>query len=535
MSEKRSTFFGGAAILAAGTIIVKLIGALYKIPMANILGDTANGYFSSAYSVYSVLLTISTGGLPVALSKQVSEADALGLVNQRKRVFSVALRALFLLGLVSFLIMFFGAGFLTQHVIQNPGAYYATLALAPAALLVCCMSAIRGYAQGMRNMVPTAVSQIIEALCKLILGLSLAYILLVTFTGRDQEELALELAAAGAIAGVTIGTLVALVYLTVDHLRRKKGRSETGTDTPQSSKAILKRLVGLAVPITLGSAVVPIVNFLDAVQVQSRLQSVFQLTSKAASGLYGTYSAATSLYSLPSALMVPFTASLIPAISAARARRDHVGASKVAESAMRVAMLLACPMGFGLCALSTPIVKLLYPSYDAAVMGPILAVLGIASIFTCVVVLSNSVLQASGSVNPPMLTMMAGGILKLIINYVLVGTVGVQGAPWGTLACFGTAAVLDLILIRRTLSAAPNYFRIFFKPLLASGIMALAAWASHGLLFRLLDSNSLATVGAIGIAVVVYAVLVLVLRAISADDLALMPKGDKIGKILRIR
>ena len=535
MSEKKTTFFGGAAILAASAIIVKIIGALYKIPMANILGDTANGYFSSAYSIYSVLLTISTGGLPAALSKQVSEADALGLVNQRKRIFHVAFRALALLGLISFLVMFLGARFLTANIMDNPGAYYATIALAPAAFLVCCMSAIRGYAQGQRNMTPTAVSQVIEALFKLILGLTLAYVMLVTFTRKGQLDLAQELAAAGAIAGVTIGSVISLIYLSLDFFRRKKNSCEAGTDTPQPSRVILKRLIGLAVPITLGSAVVPIVNFLDAVQVQSRLQSVFELSYKAASGLYGTYAAATSLYALPSALMVPFTASLIPAISAARAQRDHLGAAKVTESAMRIAMLIACPMGFGLTFLSTPIVTLLYREYDASIMGPILAVLGMASIFTCIVVLSNSILQASGAVNPPMVTMVIGGALKLAINFVLVGAVGIQGAPWGTLACFGAAGILDLIIIRKVLPAAPSYFRIFFKPLLASGIMGVAAWASYGLLFRLLSSNTLATVGAIGFAVVVYAVLILALRAISPDDLSMMPKGDKIGKILRIR
>lgn len=538
MSEKKNTFFGGAAILAVGAIVVKLIGALYKIPMANILGDTANGYFGAAYNIYAVLLTISTGGLPVALSKQVSEAHALGLVNQKKRIFTIATRTMFLFGLVCFAVMFFGARFITENVMHNPGAYCATLALAPACLFVCCMSALRGYTQGQGVMTPTAVSQILEALCKLIIGLSLAYVLLTWGSSMTDAFTPLELAAAGAITGVTIGTLVSLVYLSIDRIRRNREEPARGTDTPQSDRAILSRLVKLAVPITLGSSVVPIVNFFDTVQVQSRLQEVFQISADTASGLYGTYNAAVNLYNLPSALMVPFTASLIPAISAARARRDPLGATRVTESAMRIAMLLACPMGFGLTALATPITQMLYGAkYDIAVMGPILAKLGIASIFTCIVVLSNSILQANGLVNLPILTMVVGGVLKLVVNYALVGTasIGIQGAPVGTFVCFGVVGLLDLAIIHRVLPSSPSYTRIFVKPLLASVVMALAAWASYGLLYKVLGSNTIATLGAIVLAVAVYGILVLALRAISREDLALMPKGDKIAKILRIR
>lgn len=538
MSERKNTFFGGAAVLAVGAIVVKLIGALYKIPLANILGDTANGYFNSAYTIYSVLLTISTGGLPCALSKQISEAHALGRVNQKKRIFFVSLFALVACGLFSLFVMLFGAEFITANILGNPGAHCATMVLSPAALFVCCMSALRGYTQGQSIMTPTAISQILEAICKLVFGLSLAYAFLMLGSSMTDVFTPLELSASGAIAGVSIGTFVAFTFLVLDFIHRIKQSNEVGHDVPQPRHRVLIDLFKLAIPITLGASVVPIVNFLDTMQVQNRLQEVFQITSDAASALYGTYSAATNLYSLPSSLMVPFTASLVPAISAARARRDYLGATRITESAMRVAMLVACPMGFGLTSLATPIVTLLYGrKYDVSIMGPILAVLGIVSICTCIVVLSNSIMQASGYVNLPVIIMVIGGVLKLIVNYVLVGmeSVGIQGAPYGTLACFGSAALLDLIMIHKTLPNKPNYRRIFFKPVLASLIMAFAAWASHGLLFRILDSNSIATVGAIVIAVLVYAILVVALRAISPDDLEMMPKGEKIAKLLRIR
>jgi len=540
-SEKKSTFFGGAAILTIGVVIVKLIGALYKIPLANILGETGNGYFMSAYNIYSVLLTISTGGLPVALSKSVSESRALGKVNQERRIFWVGLASFFTLGLISFLVMAIGAEPITAAM-GNTGAYYGAVVLAPSCLFVCCISAIRGYAQGQGNMTPTAISQIIEALSKLVIGLTCAFLFKTYAENMSSaipalaEAQPLELAAAGAILGVTAGTIASLAYLAVSHVRRTQADTRTGDDTPQSHGSILMSLVKVAVPITIGSSVVPIVNFLDSSIVQNRLQSALQMTEEMASGLYGNYSAVSNLYALPSALMVPFTAALIPAISAARARRNPKEGAKVSESAMRVAMLMACPMGFGLSSLAAPIVKLLYPSYNADIAGPILTILGITSIFTCIVLLCNAILQASGYVNLPILTMVIGGVLKIIINYGLVAipAINVVGAAVGSLFCFGAAGVLDLLIIRRVMTAAPNYWRIFFKPVVSSAIMGAGAWACYGLVFRLTQSNTLGVVVAIALAVVIYAVLILAWRAISKDDLSMMPKGDKIARILRI-
>ena len=538
--QKKSTFFGGVAILAMGVVVVKIIGALYKIPLANILGEEGNGYFMSAYSIYSVLLTISTGGLPVALSKSVSEAHALGRVNQERQIFRVGFASFFCLGLVSCLIMLFGAGAITE-LQGNSGAKYAALTLAPAVFFVCCVSSIRGYAQGQGNMVPTSVSQIIEALGKLVIGLACASLF---FQFADKAAAfplyaggePLQLSAAGAILGVTVGSGLSLAYLVVFHTRRSRLDTRKGSDRAEEGGAILKKLVQVAIPITISASVVPIVNFIDSAIVQNRLQDALALAEREASSLYGNYSAVTNLYALPSALIAPFTAALIPAIAAATARRQEKEAAHVSESALRVAMLLACPMGFGLSALSTPIVQMLYPGYRAEIAGPILMILGITSIATCVMLLCNSILQASNFVNLPILVIAVGGVLKLVVNYVLVGieSINVLGAAVGTACCFGTAAILDLLLIRRALPSPPSYRRVFVKPLIASAVMGLGAWAVQGL-FAPIVGNTLSTILGVMTGVVIYLALVLALRAISKEDLSLMPKGDKIAKILKIQ
>ena len=527
-------------ILAVGIAIVKLIGALYKIPLGNILDDEGFGHFNNAYVIYNLLLMVSTAGLPVALSKTISEANALGKRNQVHRVFQVALITFFLLGTVTFLVMFTLAQPLAN--LQGDGmAVYAVQAIAPACFFVCVLSTFRGYAQGHSNMVPTAVSQVIEALGKLVIGLALAWYLVQK--GADSA-----VSAAGAIFGVTCGAGLCLIYLIIDHILRRQREHGRSEDQPEPHGDILRRLLVIAVPITLCASVTPITSWLDTAQVQNILRDVMDAQPAQwyeaqklvdptvvdpVVAAYGAYQKAITIYNLPSSFMVALTASVVPAIAACRARRDFRGAGRIAESSLRVGMLIALPAGAGLLFLGGPIMELLYSSTDHAIADPSMMLLGVASIFVCVMLVCNSILQASGFVNLPIFIMIVGCAAKLIVNNFMVRQMGAVGAAVGTLVCYIIVAALELTLIKRVIPAAPSYGRVFVKPLFASLVMGVAVWAIHGLLEPLLG-NSLATLGAIAVGVLVYAVLVVVLRAISREDLSLMPKGDKIAKILRL-
>lgn len=526
-TQHNSTFFGGAAILAAGIVIVKLIGALYKIPLGRMLDDVGFGHFNNAYTIYNLLLMVSTAGLPVALSKTIAEAHTLGHRNQVRRVFRVAQATFFLLGSVSCLIMFFFADPLAQ--LQGDSlAAPAVRVMALSCFFVCVISTYRGYAQGHGDMIPTAVSQVVEALTKLIVGLALTWYLLEMGFGS-------EIAAAGAIGGVTASGLVALVFL-IAMYRRKPLNRLPGGDEPQAPKQILKRLLRIAVPITLGASVVPITTYLDTVQVQNLLQDALGYTENVAVGLYGCYQKAITIYNLPSSFMVALTASIIPAITACLAKRDRLGGGQIAESALRVGFLLACPAGFGLAALAQPIIHLLYPETNQEVAGFCLMVLGIASVFVCMMLLCNSILQANDRPGLPIWFIAFGSGAKLLVNFVLVSTpgIGILGAPVGTLVCFTLVAVLELVAIKKVVAYPPRYTRVFVKPLIASLLMGGAAWASYGLLAGIIGPN-LAVLGGIGVGMVVYLILVLLLKVLSKEDLALMPKGEKIAAILRIK
>ena len=581
--QKQNTFFGGAAILAVGILVVKLIGMFYKIPLVNIIGQEGTADFNNAYNIYAVLLTISTAGLPVAVSKLVSEANALGKRNQVRRIFRLALAAFLTLGVLSFMVMYFKADWLAG-LMHDSKAAQGIRTLAPAVICVGCLAAFRGYSQGHSNMVPTSVSQIIEALCKLVVGLGLAYWLV--SAGQPSH-----VAAAGAITGVTVGTVVALAYMLLSYTITR-GHERLSDDIPDAPGKIMGDILRIAIPITLSSSMVGIVTVIDSSLVQGQLQKVLfenpeswalyaefvdlsalenarnawmntltqgqsitmelleahvaEGSTKAATlhdaleslsrAIYGNYSGALNIYNLPSSLMVAMTSSVIPAVSGALARKDRKGAANITSSALRISALLAFPMGMGLFVLGTPIIKLLFTSLEPELAGPLLSTLGLATVFVCMMLVCNSILQANGFVNLPVVVMVLGGVVKIVSNYnmVAIPDIGIFGVPFGNVLCFGLCLLLDLVIISRVLRGRPRYLSIFLKPFAAAAVMGLGAWAVYGLLYKFLESNTIAVAGAIGVAVVIYAVLIVALKAIDREDLALMPKGEKIARLLHL-
>ncbi len=553
-TPKKNSFFGGAGILTAGVVIVKLIGALYKIPLGGILSDAGFADFNAAYNIYSLLIIISTGGLPVALSKMVSEANALGRGNQVKRVFSLSLATFCVLGTVSFCVMAFFPNQLA-NLMNDSHSAYSILALAPAVFFICPLSAFRGYFQGHSLMTPTAVSQIIEALCKLVVGLALAS----AFKETLKDE---AMAAAGAILGVSVGCALGAIYVYFCYRRHVRGLPQTH-DEPEDSRTILTTLARLAIPITLSSSVIAMTNILDTSIMLGRLQTALECTEEAARQMKGVYDKALTLYNLPASFMVPLTASVIPHVSAAMKVKHRRLGAQISETALRTTALLAIPAGVGLFVLGEPIIRLLYPSTDVAQAGWMLSVLGVASVAVCFMLVCNSILQAHQLVALPMATTVVGCALKLVVGYVLIGDpdIGIKGGAVSTVVCFWLIAVLDLFIIRRTLPRSLSLARVFVKPVGAAAAMGLSAWAIHGLAYQLMvklglflamgedekplldeagrfilgrTGVALSVAAAIGVAVIVYFVLVVVTRAISKEDLALIPKGERLAKILRL-
>ena len=531
--SKEQNYLHGAAILTAGVIIMKILGAIYKIPIKNMIGDDGYALFLSAYNVYSLFLTLATAGLPVALSRMISEARTNGRPLQARRTFSVAWTAFFVLGLICSLIMFLFPEWLAGS-LHNPDTALSIKVLSPSVLLVCLISAYRGYCQGYENMIPTTVGQVIEVLAKVIVGLALAgYVL---HLGYDKPE-----ASAGAIFGVTVGSAVCLAYMMIYKKRNYSDDAVSSPDVPDESGKILKDLIRIGIPIALGSIVLSLINLLDSSLCMGRLQDAAGFSYSEAKVLYGVYGAAQTLFNVPAAFITPLTISVVPAIAGYIANQSYAAASKVAEDSLRISTALALPMAVGLSVMSFPIMNVVYPdSHEAGSM--LLCLLGVASFFVCFSLMTTAILQAQGKEKLTMYSIIAGGLVKIAVNWFLVAipSVNILGAPIGTIGCYVTMCVLNLIFMCSGNGLKPNIGNVFARPVLASAIMGAVTYAVYYAAGCILPgdgrmSMALSLCAAVAVAMLVYLVAIVKLRAITAEDMKLIPKGEKIAKLLRMK
>ena len=413
---------------------------------------------------------------------------------------------------------------------NSPNSWIAIASLAPALFFICLISAYRGFFQGQSNMTPTAVSQVFEALSKLLIGLTVAWIVMKK-TGSAAA------AAGGAIVGVTVGCVLSAAYLGLKQRAASRGLEQEGGETDTTAQTA-RTLLAIAIPITLGSAGLQIINLIDAKIVMQQLLGPAGFQQADADVLKGIYNFCQTIFNLPCAFITPLTVSIIPAVTEHLTLKSRSGARRVEESGLRIMALLSMPCAVGLAVLAGPILQMLrgYTGDNLKVGAVILAVLGAAVVFNSLVLLTNAIMQAHGFVSLPVINMLIGGVVKVIVNYVLVGRPGVNimGAPIGTLCCYVTISALNLVVMRRVVNTRPRVLSTMLKPLLAAAAMGLAAFLSCDLLARFLPQK-LSCLLAILIAGGVYAVFVVVLRIITHDDLALLPGGEKIAKLLHIK
>ena len=532
--QKSQNYLHGAAILTAGVIIMKILGFIYKVPLGNIIEDDGYSMFLATYNVYNVFLMLSTAGLPIALARLISEANAEGRVMQVRRTFSVAWWTFFYIGLACSLVMLLFPGWIANDILHNPDAALSIRVMAPSVLLVCLVSSYRGYCQGLGNMIPTTVGQVLEVLVKVAVGLGLAWLAIRNGLGKPMSS-------AGAIFGVTVGSAAALLYMWLYKRRHYRDEVPAEPDVPDSSAKIFRRFLRIGIPIALGSSILAILNLVDTSLCMGRLQQAAGFSYMDAKVLYGVYGKAQTVFNLPAAIITPLSISIVPAITAAIVRGENDNATKISEDSLRIASVLSMPMGAGLAVLAGPIMNLLFPGSHSA-GSTLLAVMGLASFFVCMVLVENAILQASGRELLPMLSMIVGGIVKVAINYFLVAdpAVNIYGAPIGTLASYVVMAVMNFVFLCRALDENPRLRTVIVRPLACTVAMAAFCWACFGLGDRFLPGDGqlhlLLCVGvAILAAVVLYLYMTVVLRTISREDMRLIPGGEKLAKLLRMK
>lgn len=545
-SAVNASFVQGAAILGIAGLLVKIIGAVYRIPLANIVGESGMAYYEVAYPYYSWLLVISSAGLPTAISKLVSERIALGDIVGAKRVFRAALRLLFVIGIVTAVLLFV----LSSPIANLSGAAparYSLMALSPALLFVSVMCAYRGYLQGMQCMTGTAISQIVEQLIKLIFGFGLAFLFVKT---RSDAP---ELAAMGALIGVSVSELVALAVIKFYYDARIRNRSLPVCVSTKGAKSglrgsIIKRLLAIAIPITIGASIMPVTGIADSVFIINFLEKhdiamgiAEEIANENARVAYTVLrSYVTPLINMPAVLTLSLSMSLVPAISQAVTRKEKRIVNAASRTGIKLAMFIGAPCAAGLFILGGPIMSLLYSAVrnnqDRFIQAQqVMYIAAVGVLFLSLVQTLTGIIQGLGKPRVPVYFLALGGIVKVVSMLVLMQftSMGILGAALSTVLCYAVAGIADTVYVIRKTRMNISYTDTFAKPLFSSIVMGFAVFAVYTLGSKL-GHPTLATLASLCVGVAVYGGLMILLRPFSNSDLEFLPKKELFRRIFRV-
>lgn len=520
--------FKGATILAVAGIISKIFGAFFRIPLTNLIGAEGMSYYGVAYPVYSFFLILATAGIPVAISRMVSERIALGDYRNAHKTYKVSFLLMFVIGAVSFAVCFFFAGEIATRM-GNPGAKASLMAIAPALLLAPIVSSYRGYFQGQQNMMPTGLSQVAEQILRVVVGLVLAFALV---------KQSLELASAGATFGASIGLVASLLVLGVIYFMGRARRSElirACNTEEENTGSLIKTLLRISVPITIGSTIMPLMMIIDSMIIMNRLQATGWSYSESKT-LYGLISGfCDPLIGFPGVFIDAICISLMPAVTAAFTLKLKDDLDRSIQSSFKLMMVVAFPCAMGLIVLAEPILTMLYPmQLESAIMAvPNLQILSLSVITLSMMRVLSSALQGIGKMVLPVFNLFIGSIVKVTVSYALVGipSLNINGAAIGSVSAYLVAGILNYLAVRKYAGTKINLAKSFVGPMVSTLIMGAATFGAYKLFFMLLGRNSVATLASIIVAVAVYFIAIFITRTMDRDDVLKMPKGELIVKL----
>ena len=524
----------GTAILAVAGILVKVLGAIFKIPLNALIGVEGLAYYSYAYPLYSLLLVVATAGLPVAISRLVSEKIAVNDYTSAQRVFKLSRWLMFGVGLASFLICFFGAELMAEYVYKDPGAVLPIKAIAPALIFVPIMSSYRGYFQGTQNMNPTAISQFVEQIVRVGVGL-LATILLL--------DMGLDAAAAGATFGAPMGAVGGLIVIALIYKLNGKAiayhvNHSIKTQNHETNGQIIKQILAIAVPITIGASIAPMMNFADsAIVVRRLLDAGFALGE--ARDLFGELSGyCTTMIGLPQVITQGIAVSMVPAVAAAFKLKNKVELTDSINMGMRISMIVGMPCAVGMMVLAEPILVFIFGMDEETIAAaihaaPTLQIMCAGVVLMALLSTTNGILQGIDKQLLPVKNEAISAVLKIVVTYVLVAipSLNIMGAAIGSVVAYGVAFALNMRDLYKYAQVKVDIGLAFVKPIIASVLMGTAAFAAFKLLLMIIESQTLAMFGSIMVGVITYVVLIFALKAIKKEEIAMLPKGDKLIKI----
>lgn len=509
-------FLKGAMILTLAGIIVKVIGAFSKVLIARILGGEGIGLYQMAYPIYQMIVSVAVSGIPVAISIMIAEKLANNDMKGIDKTFKVSLMLHSTVGLFFSVTMYFIADYLIAwQMITDPRALLAIKALSPAIFIVTLLSCFRGYFQGFQYMVPTGTSQVFEQIFRVVFMVGLAYYFI---------DDGLRWAAAGATFATLPGVIAGIVVLGYFYYRQRIVRQELrlaqGSIESESAGTIVKRLVMLAIPVSMANIVMPIVMLIDMAIVPRRLMDIGYYMSEATTQFGYLTGMATSLVGLPVILTTSLAASLVPAVSEAAALHKLDSVNKRAKTAMKIANLFTIPACVGLSILATPVSALIYATPNA---GPAIAIMSLSIVLLGAQQITAAILQGLGRTIIPMVNIFIGLMVKVVLDYQLtaIPELGINGAAWATNIFFGLAAVLNLVFVKRHIGSI-----IVVKELLKIIVSAMAMGGATAVMYQFLVTivgNSNAVGLTIIGAVITYGGTLWLTRAVVKGDLYNFP------------
>ena len=515
MSQSRRSIAKGVSVLSIAGILCKLIGLLFTVPLTRIIGSEGLGIYQSVYPTYNLLLTLSSAGLPVAVSRLVSHYLAKDDPSNAHRVFVIALWLLTGIGSVFMLLMLAGNGALVNWV-REPRAAAGFVVISPCLALVCALSAFRGFMQGQQDMKPTALSQIVEQAAKVCFSLPLAY-----FGARKS----LALGAAGSLLGITLSEACATLMIAVVYYRKKRAYlnlPQISNESQVSVGNLARQLFVISIPITVSACIVPLAQFVDSIMMVPRMIDS-GLTNEASRALYGVFSGLViRLINMPTALALAIAMSLVPAVSAAQAVKDEEGMRQACDQGLKLAFLIGFPCSVGMSVLARQIFGFLYleslPPDQFTTGWELLTFSSLTVVLFTVVQATSGILQGLGKQRIPMYTLIAGVTCKIVMNYILVGIPGINihGGPYASIICYSVSMIPNLYYVCKYARLKFNFTDWVLKPGAASLLMGVAVWA----LKSVLPFNRFFTLLEVAAGIAVYGAAAYKLGAISENELA---------------
>ncbi len=581
---KKQSLLNGALILSGAIVLVKVLSILFKLYVANKIGYGGTGLYSTAYNIYTPIYSIALAGLPTAVSKMVASELAQGHYKDVRKLFGVSNMIFTFTGLLGTAAMLLLAYPFAKSV-GSMNSLPSIIAIAPSLFFCCVMSGYRGYYQGHRNMNPSAVSQIIEAAGKLIfgwlllnmvLGSSLAFADRIPYLNTLVSNKGLAYASAAAILGVSVGSLMGLVYLMLRRAVMKDGITAAmieGSPAASSRRKLAKRLIAVAIPIAVSSLVFNVTTLIDNWTILNRLKVVLERDFATVAGMYpgvvfsqgftqataaefkeylfGAYDMVLEIKNVVPTFTITLGLSAIPILSESWTKKDLPSVRRSVEMMIRLCMLIAFPAGVGMMVLSDDLLYLLFghSALNAPAIpyiAPILILYGFSVFFLALTQPLTSALQAVDRMDTPIIAMAVGAAVKVVANFVLVSIPGIniQGAVVGSILCNIVMVVWAMAVLAKVTGLRYHWGSLFIRPFFCAVISGAAAWLTNSIfektlpaggltaISRHLTSENIACVAGVLAAVLFYVIALFALRAVTAEEISMLPKGRKIAKTL---